>query len=173
MQNIIFSGYFKEHGLRAQVIVLPNGVFGNVHVTSIRHQENTIIGLSNLNEHLMTVFANFRLIVGLLPAACADAMFGSYNCIVPRKRNPSRNEDIVNKKMARLRMSIEHVFGDFFNLWKLFDNGNFALKLLVGRNRIKKLMHVTFFISNLHCCLNKSRSNMFNVPSLNIDEYSN
>ena len=148
-------------------------MFGNMCVTSVRHQENTIIGLSNLNEHLMTVFANFRLITGLLPALHADAMFGSCNCIVPRKRNPSRNEDIVNKKMARLRILIEHMFGDFFNLWKLFNNGNFALKLLVGRNRIKKLTHVSFFISNLCYCLNKSRSNMFNVPSLNINECLN
>ena len=121
----------------------------------------------------MTVFANFRLITGLLPAIYADAIFGSYNCIIPRKRNPSRNEDIVNKKMARLRMLIEHVFGNFFNLWKLFNNGNFALKLLVGRNRIKKLTCVSFFISNLCYCFNKSRSNMLNVPSLNVNECLN
>ena len=50
---IMFSGYFKGHGLKVQMVFFPNGMIESVFITSIQNQENNTVNLSNLYTELL------------------------------------------------------------------------------------------------------------------------
>jgi hypothetical protein len=56
LQRAFYSGYFKAHGLKAQVVWLPNGMVGSVFVTSIAHNDRGVQNMSGLGDYLLRLF---------------------------------------------------------------------------------------------------------------------
>jgi hypothetical protein len=50
------SSYFRAHGLKAQVVFLPNGMIGSVYIASMRHNDNGILNMSNLSNACVSRF---------------------------------------------------------------------------------------------------------------------
>ena len=53
IQRSFYSGYFRAHGLKAQVVYLPIGIIGSVFIDSIREHDNGMQNISGLNDYLM------------------------------------------------------------------------------------------------------------------------
>lgn len=92
VQRAFYSGYFKAHGLKAQVATLPNGMIGSILIASLRNSDSGLLNMSNLNDYLSGLLeeAGMRLpqAGNQLPAVYADGMFPQLSCIVARYRNP-------------------------------------------------------------------------------------
>ena len=169
----MFSGYFKGHGLKVQMVFFPNGMIESVFITSMRNQENNTVNLSNLHTELLRLLLPRRLINGLFPAIYADGIFCMRLCIVPRFWRATDEQKITSTKISSMHVLIENAFADFFNLFTLFSMGHVRIRLLTGRYRVKKLFYVSFFVLNIYYSLNNTRSTMFNLDSLSLDEYLN
>ena len=73
--------------------------------------------------------------------------------------------------MNSSRTSVETLFGDLFNLFKILTKKN-KLKLLKNGKYIRKLIIVIFFLHNCHTWMNGNRvSSMFNIHPPSIDTY--
>ena len=55
-QRAFYLGYFKGHGVKAQVISFPNGMVGNMFLASIRNIDRGLLNMSNLNGYLSSLF---------------------------------------------------------------------------------------------------------------------
>ena len=51
-----FSWYFRRHGLKAQVLLLSNGMIGSIFICSLWHNDNGAQNLSGLSEYLHQIW---------------------------------------------------------------------------------------------------------------------
>ena len=58
VQRAFYSGYFATHGIKMQVITLPNGIIGTDFLGSLRVSDSELLNMSNLNEHFVTKMAH-------------------------------------------------------------------------------------------------------------------
>ncbi len=176
---LIISGYLKGHGLKYQNVLFPNGMVAGVFGTSASHNDVGVLNLSRLQEYLEEVlFPEHAMAGGLLPVLYADAIFQNINhtTIISRYELVGTLEEIeflrrLNFRMSGIRQSIEHMYGQLFNLFrllktprqfKLYNDGQFAYRVGV----------ICFFILNCYTCLNGSPCNsMFNTEPPSLEEY--
>jgi hypothetical protein len=78
IQRAFYSGYFRRHGLKAQVVYLPIGIIGSVFITEMRHNDNGVQNMSGLNDILLQLLRGF-LVGGLFPACESKVLLG---CII-------------------------------------------------------------------------------------------
>ena len=84
LQWAFYSGYFCYHGLKAQVLYLPNGMIGSIFVATLAHNDQGMQNLSGLNDYLMDLFQGMELGDGhFLPSVFGDGIFQNLACIVP------------------------------------------------------------------------------------------
>lgn len=166
------SAYFRAHGLKAQVVFLPNGMIGSVYIASMRHNDNGMLNMSNLANYLSRLLAPFALPPNFtfLPALYADGIFAVLSTIIPRYRNPNRNERRINMRMSGMRQIIEHAFADHRAMFGLFRNPA-RLRLFFTGVYVRKLLLTSFLVLNCRYCLTEVRSGVFGLPSLSLDEY--
>ena len=55
IQAAFYSGYMKGHGLKYQTILLPNGMWGSVYGSSLRHNDKGVLNMSGLVDYLMEI----------------------------------------------------------------------------------------------------------------------
>ena len=67
IQRAFYSGYFRRHGLKAQVVYLPIGIIGSVYIAELRQNDNGVQNMSGLNNYLLQLLSGF-LLGGLFPA---------------------------------------------------------------------------------------------------------
>jgi hypothetical protein len=174
-----FSGYIKAHGLKYQTTLFPNGMVAGVFGTSSNNNDVGVLNLSRLTQHLERVlFPQFVMPGGLLPALYGDSVFlgHNYSTIISRYDPVGTVEEQrilrrLNFRMSGIRQSIEHMYGQLFNLFhllktprqfKLYNNGEMAYRTGV----------VCFFLLNCYTCFNGSACNsMFNTFPPTIQEY--
>ena len=53
IQRAFYSGYFRAHGLKAQVVYLPIGLTALVFIESMRENDNGTQNISGLNNYLV------------------------------------------------------------------------------------------------------------------------
>jgi len=109
--NNLRSRYFRYHGLKLQVILLPNGMIGNVFITSLVHNDMGVLKLSGLSEQLLRLLRNIHLPDGHYPALFVDGIFTPTPVVIPRYVNPTPRQERVNACTSSLRMENEHIFG--------------------------------------------------------------
>ena len=166
----ICSGYFRGHGLKMQVVVLPNGMVGSVFGAALRHNDNGMVNLSGLSEYLQSLLAPYRLRNGLLPCSYGDGIFAVTPAIVPRYKNPSMHQHRVNMAMSTLRIFEEHIFGDFKTRFPIFLCRH-RLRLYEAGEFVRQLIVVCFFVLNCYACLNRSRTRTFGVDTPSLEAY--
>ena len=120
IQRSFYSGYFRAHGLKAQVVYLPIGIIGSVYIDSIRENDNGMQNISGLNNYLVELLHG-HLVGGLFPCLFGDGIFRLLATIIPRFRNPTTPLKILNQRLLGLREIIEHVFADHHVRFKIYD----------------------------------------------------
>jgi hypothetical protein len=65
-QRAFYSGYFRKHGLKAQVVYLPIGLIESIFITKICQNNNGVLNMSGLNDYLCWLLSG-HLIGGLFP----------------------------------------------------------------------------------------------------------
>jgi hypothetical protein len=152
------------------------GVFG----AAGSHNDVGVLNLSHLTEYLEELlFPDHMMAGGLLPALFGDSIFQNVNhsTIIARYNavglgiNEAQLISRLNYRMSGVCQSIEHMYGQLFNLFrllkvprqfKLFSDGQLAYRVAV----------VCFFILNCYTCLNESPCNsMFDTIPPTLDEY--
>ena len=170
ISNKITSRYFRFHGLKTQVLLLPNGLIGNIFTTSLVHNDQGVLNLSGMGMKLLRLLRNHRLPDGHYPALFVDGIFTPHPCIVPRYLNPDARQERVNSRTASLRMHIEHLLGCHRNQFRFFRS-LYRLKLLPRGEFCVKFIDMSYFVLNCYTCFNNSRSLPFDLPALTIEEY--
>lgn len=170
-QRSFYSGYYRAHGLKAQTIVFPNGLFGSVFITSIRHNDNGVLNMSGISDYLTRLLVRHPIPpVNYLPAVYCDGIFSPRACIVPRYVSPNPHQAMVNRLLSPLRVFIENSYGDVKNLWRIFQKRN-NFNLLREGCSVRKACTMIFFVHNCYLCLNETRSNYFQLRAPTLEEY--
>ena len=134
---MFYSGYFRAHGLKAQVVYLPIGLIGSVYIDSIRENNNGMQNISGLNDYLVELLHG-HLVGGLFPCLFGDGIFRLLATIVPRFRNPTLPLRILNQRLLGLREIIEHVFSDHQIRFKIFEVPD-RLHLFTDGTKIRRM----------------------------------
>jgi len=174
VQRSFYSGYFRSHGFKCQVVYLPNGLIGSAFITEMRQNDNGVQNMSGLNNYLLRLLRDTGLgdfVGGLLPALYCDGIFTLLPTIVPRYvGNPSQFERLLNIRMASVRQVIEHVFADHHNFFRLFWVPRY-LRMMSQGVQIRRMSLNSFFIQNCLYCLNGTRCRVFGQAPPTLDEY--
>ena len=151
------------------------GVFG----ASMSHNDVGILNMSTLTRYLENIlYPDYVMGGGLLPALYGDAIFMNLNySTILAKYDLVGNDDAdylirkLNFRMSGIRQSIEHMYGAFFNLFRLFEVKR-HFKIFHDATSAYHLGVIGFFILNCYTCFNGSACNsMFDSLSPTIQEY--
>ncbi len=148
VQRTFYSGYFSRHGLKCQVVYLPNGLIGSVFITEMRQNDNGVQNMSGLNNYLLSLLQGTGLgdfVGGLLPALYCDGIFGVLATIVPRYVNPTALDRLINIRLASVRQIIEHVFADHRQMFRIYQVPQY-LHMMTDGVKIRRMSLNTFFI---------------------------
>ena len=169
IQRAFYSGYFKRHGLKAQVVFLPIGLIGSVFISELRQNDTGVLNMSGLNNYLVEILNGF-LVGGLFPCLYCDGIFPTLATIVPRFVNPSPEQTLQNIIFASQRQCIEHVFGDHRNRFKWFGMPH-RLRLFNQGVLVRKECLLSFFMLNCFYCLDGTRGGYFQCIPPTLEEY--
>ena len=169
IQRAFYSGYFRLHGLKAQIVWLPIGIIGCVFITELRQNDNGVQNISGLNNYLVQLFG-ILLIGGLFPCLFCDGVFALLATIVPRYVDPTPAEHLVNMRLASIRECIEHVLGDHYNRFALFKVPHY-FRLYNRGVRVRRMCLTSFFILNCYYCLCGTRSRFFGQMQPGLETY--
>jgi hypothetical protein len=151
------------------------GVFG----ASTSHNDVGVLNLSRLQEYLEEVlFPEHAMDGGLLPVLYGDAIFQNVNhtTIISRYELVGTQQEIeflrkLNFRMSGIRQSIEHMYRQLFNLFRLLKTPR-QFKLYNEGQLAYRVGVICFFILNCYTCLNGSPCNsMFNTVAPSLQEY--
>jgi hypothetical protein len=142
------------------------GVFG----TSMSHNDVGVLNMSNLTRYLEDILHLDHVMAGgLLPAVYGDSIFLNinhstiicqYDLVGPLEQQ--RLIRRLNFHMSGIRQSIEHMYGQLFNLFQLLQTKR-QFKILRDGDLAYHLGVVCFFMLNCYTCFNGSPCNsMFN-----------
>jgi len=165
------SRYFRGHGLKFQMVFLPNGMFGSVFGASWNRNDNGILNLSGLADYLVSILSKIPG-YNFFPALYGDAIFALSATIVSRYQTPCTEwESMVNKRMSAVRICEEHAYGSVFNLFRLLTVQRQMTLLRNGATK-RRLGVVTFFLHNCYTCFRGNGANtMFRTVPPTIAEY--
>ena len=151
------------------------GVFG----ASASHNDVGVLNLSRIQDYLEDVLVpNYVMAGGILPALYGDAIFQHLNhaTIIARYDLIGTIEEIeflqrLNFRMSGIRQSIEHMYGQLFNLFRLLKTPR-QFKLYNDGQLAYRVGVICFFILNCYTCLNGSPCNsMFNTEPPSLQDY--
>ena len=169
IQRAFYSGYFRRHGLKAQVVYLPIGIIGSVFITELRQNDNGVQNISGLNNYLIRQLRGF-LVDRLYPCLYCDGIFATLSTILPRFNNPSPELHLLNMRLASLRQCIEHVFADHRNRFKLFGMPHY-LHLFNQGVKVRRMSLVSFFLLNCFYCISGTRCRYFGHVPPTLEDY--
>ena len=169
IQRAFYSGYFRDHGLKAQVVYLPIGIIGAVYIAEIRQNDNGVLNMSGLNDYLVELLHGI-FINGLFPCLYCDGIFILLACILPRFTNPTPVQHLLNMRLASLRECIEHLFADHKMRFKIFWVPRY-LQMYNQGEKIRQMCLVSFFALNCYNCIAGTRSQYFGQIPPTLDDY--
>ena len=156
------SGYFKAHGLKAQIFFLPNGMIGSAYIAALRHNDNGILNMSGLLDYIQDLIGHIRLPVhGLCPSLYTDAIYQLTPNITPRIINPvNDNATWMDIRMSGLREYEDHLFSDFKTLFAIY-NQPFKNRMLNNGHHFIKMLMFLFFVLNCYYCIHGTHGRNF------------
>lgn len=116
-QRDFYSGYFHEHGLKFEVLLLPNGKYGSVWGTNHSYNNIFIFNVSGIGDYLHDILENCE--DGYLHyCALVDGIFTESVVIMTTKVHLGANEDAVclMRRLAFIRQPIELQYGPFYHV---------------------------------------------------------
>ena len=160
IQRAFYSGYFKEHGIKYQNVLLPNGLYGSVWGASLSYNDMGILNMSGLIEYLYLILKPTSS--GALPCGLGDGIFAQSQVLMSTKMNADAgvNDRKIMNRLHSVRQPVELQFGHFFNSFRLFSNED-AFKLFNKGEFAYRVGIVGFFLLNCSTCLRGSVVNSF------------
>ena len=160
IQRAFYSGYFKEHGIKYQNVLLPNGLYGSVWGASTSYNDMGILNMSGLIEYLYQILTPTSS--GGLPCGLGDGIFSQSQVLMSTKMdtNAGLNDRRVMNRLHSVRQPVELQYGHFFNSFRLFKNED-AFKLFNKGEFAYRVGIVGFFLLNCRTCLRGSVVNAF------------
>ncbi|KLO09136.1 hypothetical protein SCHPADRAFT_834370 [Schizopora paradoxa] len=172
-QQQAYNGHKKNHGLKFQAVVAPNGLF--VHLSQPfegRRADPGILrdtGLMDLcSQHAFAEIDGIRRPLQLY----GDAAYGLSDFILspfcdPEQRSPEELE--WNRAMGLVRIDVEHGFGIISQTWP-FLNAGWKMKLYTSP--VGRYYRVGVLLSNALNCLRPNQvSRAFNLPPPDLFDY--
>ena len=172
-QQSFYNRYFRGHGLKAQVVHLPNGMIGSIFIGSMRHNDNGLQNMSGLNDYLFSILPPLYQTpthTNVFPALYGDGIFATLATIIGPYRAPNWEQRVVNTRMSSLREDIEHKFSQVFGLYRVL-RPSWIHNLFFNAEHVRKLFFTCLFMSNCYTCFNESRNRYFNLRAPSIDQY--
>ena len=172
-QRSFYSDYFAGRGMKAQVITLPNDMYGAVYLGALRVSDTGLLNMSGLDAYLYQLFnEQHRKLPGTLnqlPAVYGAMIFPQLAVVVACYSMPNQNQGQINRCLVSVRQSIEYMFTIHTNTFSLF-NMHQRSYLLIHGVECYTIMFNSFFLLNYSMCMNESPNN-FNVQPPRIEEY--
>ena len=103
------------------------------------------------------------------PALYGDKIFPQLATIIAHYQLPNDIENRINRILASVRQSVEHMFCIHANIFELFSIPQ-CFKLLVYGVQCYKIILNSFFLMNCYTCMNESPNN-FNIHPPTLQEY--
>ena len=158
--------------MKAQVLLLPNGMIGSIFICSLRHNDNGVQNLSGLNDYLLSMLQPLYHNQGnpIYPAVYGDGIFSTLATIMKPYPNPNHEQRIVNTRLSSLREDIEHKFAQVFGLYHILNTQQ-QHHLFWNGEHVMKIFHTCLFVSNCYTCFNESRNRAFNMRAPTLQQY--
>lgn len=131
-----------------------------------RRHDGHVLARSRLLEKLETKFNRFRT----PPYMYSDTGYPLKKyLIVPFKATENRQEKLVNKRMSKLRVTVEWGFAKILSLFPFLD---FKKNLKVYKQEVGDYYKVGTILANCHTCLYGSQvSSYFECDPPTIEQY--
>ena len=171
-QQEFYSGHKRKHGYKYQSIVTPDGLVSSLMGPFVgRRGDWRMVQLTELQEKLRTVNTGRRPALALY--LYGDPAYSTvYGIMGPFKNHPGRlrtkEQNIYNKRMSKLRIEVEHGFALHQNLWT-WNGFDLGLKLRQGA---AVCYAVSVLLANIWTCLRGNQtSKRFKISPPDIEEY--
>ncbi|OXA55035.1 hypothetical protein Fcan01_10212 [Folsomia candida] len=162
-QQEVYSGHKRQHGLKYQSVVLPNGLIANLYgPVSGRRHDSYMLAESNLMWNLQNHLGAENLhLYGDKGYALQQHLITPYqgNDLPPQHRQ-------FNLVISRMRICVEWEFGELFEQFAFLD---LKKNQKIYLQPLGKYMAVATILKNCKTCLNGSQTSMYfglNPPSL-------
>ena len=148
IQKAFYSGYFKEHGVKYQNLLLPNGLYGSVWGASTSYNDMGILNMSGLIQYLYNILTPTSS--GGIPCGLGDGIFSQSAVLMSTKLSNQAgvSDRRVMHRLHSIRQPVELQYGNFFNAFHLFSNEN-AFKLFNKGELAYRVGIVGFFLNEL------------------------
>ena len=147
----------------------PNGMLGNIYLTSVAQNDKGVINISGLEEELERLLAPQILCNLMLPALYADDIYDYFTVICKSACDGS----LFEIRMTSSRVDIEHEFGLTSSLFKQLMV-KYSWKLLKLRGTVNQHLFAIFFMVNVYTCMRGNKtSKKYQMYPPSVDEYLN
>ena len=151
LQESVYSGYVRRHGLKILTVVFPNGIIGYLYgPISARENDNGALNGSELNQHLIDLQdeitrARERGEQVLYFSLYGDAIFPLLHCITRRHRAPiggqlNARQIAEDSGMSRIRTSVEWPYETATNLFHVLHS-KYNKHLLKHGRAVNEIVH--------------------------------
>ena len=186
LQEAVFSGYLKRHGLKVLTVVFPNGIIGFLYgPISARENDIGLLNLSGLNQNLMALQPEVTLarLAGehrMYYALFGDSIFPYLECICKRHLAPhggelGAEEVAENHAMNSVRTSAEWPYETvttLFHVMRSKHNKKMLTRQREPNTTLFAQLRVVFFLYNCYVCMNGSKfQKFFDMEPPTIEEY--
>ena len=179
MQRSVYTAYKKLHGIKVEIVLLPNGistVFGPVSARI--HDVGGVMLMSGLDDFLLDIQQN-------MPwdpySVFGDSTYNAqhlqctrsyYRPLAPGVALTAQQE-LCNTQIKPPRQTIEFSYGEIEGIFQICTQPR-SLKLAQRIPYAQEQLRVCHLLSNIYTCLNgnKASSHMkFNCPPPSLDDY--
>ncbi|DAZ95307.1 TPA: hypothetical protein N0F65_006560, partial [Lagenidium giganteum] len=119
-QRFSYNGHERKHALKYQSVITPDGIVRHLHgpVPGTRH-DAFLLATSTLRDEMraLPTSGSTRYII------YGDPAYSRNDCIISSFQGSTLNDDQLtfSKRMSKVRVSVEWVFGDVVRHWAFTD----------------------------------------------------
>lgn len=169
LQRAFFSGYKRQHGMQFQGFVAPNGLF--IEMNGPYAAVTNDVSMFNRSE-LFDRLCDVTVRLDRYLYAFADCGYQILHVpLGPRPSLPSmtRRDKIFNRKMSRMRVSVEWSFGKITQLFAFCD---FKKNFKLGKQPVGSYWLIAALLTNCHSCLyGNQTAQYFSLPPPSLEYY--
>lgn len=172
-QKRLYSGYYKEHGLKYQAIATPDGLISHVSEPYLGADNDwQIWRQSGVGDKLRTIMAGHETLY-----VFGDNAYGDLFGIIPPYRDNRRfrwlsdEQRASNHHLSSARITVEQAFGKLTTNWTYTK---FSESLYSASQPVAAYYLNTVFLNNILACFNSTEdliAKRFNCPPPTIEEY--
>jgi len=182
-QQAFYSGYVKDHGIKVETIIMPNGISTVFGPVSARRADAGVLAMGNLNEFLVELQRG-RFITGagdeVFFCAFGDSAYNlGLECIQSYYREFNRGAGLddararCNAAMRSVRITIEKNYGMVSTLFRICCSTE-GSKIAKRSPVVLEQLRVCHLLTNCYVCLNGDQAgstNTFNISPPSLEDY--